>query len=575
MQYTTFRLLLSAAALLWLAPCVSAPAGKQQQKDSLRRVIARTEGPERKLAREQLARIYTVEIRKEGALDTLLMLYDALEADAGQAGDLKEQGTVKINRLGAYFNKGLYDEVIEHTPAVLRFLEENGLWKDYYQASNNLCETYRYKEEYEKALEEATGFYNHAKNREDRGGMGLAQLALAKIYSSQRRFAEAEKCTRECIGLLEGQTLYLNYLATAYNRLAIGLIGQERYDEALEVARATEDVNRRYEEASHTRQPSAWYNLWLTYTDIYRQTGEFDKAQRYVDKIDSITRGAVKMYKERGHILYGTKRYPEALEMFDKAIAASSNALEAKGLKLMTLAQMREPEKAVELFSEVINELETRHDEAFNARLDEIRTQYEVDKYVAEKERSRNYFLFALGGCILLAVLLGVTFYYNRVVTRKNIGLYRQIKEQDRLEEELAQFRAAAGRQGGLSAGGELPGDVQQLELVERLREYLLHGRNLMHAELNRNELTAALGTNRNTLSEAVRTVTGKTPMEYIRTMQLEEARRLLERHSELTIEAIAFDCGFNAPNTFYRLFRKHYGISPAEYRKVAGSFGK
>jgi Transcriptional regulator containing an amidase domain and an AraC-type DNA-binding HTH domain len=45
----------------------------------------------------------------------------------------------------------------------------------------------------------------------------------------------------------------------------------------------------------------------------------------------------------------------------------------------------------------------------------------------------------------------------------------------------------------------------------------------------------------------------------------------MLEKHPELTIEAIAADCGFNAPNTFYRLFQKNYEISPAEYRKIAG----
>lgn len=555
---------------------MAARSDKQHKKDSLRQAIALTDGAERKLARNELVRLYLGEARKEGVLDTLLTLFDDLETEARQTGDTLGEGTARANRLNAYYNKGLFDEVIGRAPEALAFLSAHRMWKDYYQTSMLLADAYRRSGELDEALQTAEAFYGHAREREDGAGMGMAQLALARTYAAQRRFADAETCLRECIGLLEDERPYLNYLATAYNNLATNLIGQQRYDEALETARSTEAVNRRYEEASHTPQPSAWYNLWLTYTDVYRQTGRFDQAQRYVERIDSITRGSVKMYKERGHILYGKGRYREALEMLDRAAEESPGNLEVKGLKLMTLTQLRAADRAVALFSEVIGDLDKKYNEGFESRLDEIRTQYEVDKYVAEKERNRNYFLFALAGCALLALLLGVAFRYNRVVTRKNIGLYKQIKEQDRLEEEIAQLRALAERAGGGEAAEiPLPGERSQRELVDRLHDYLLRDRNLIHAELDRDELTSALGTNRNTLTSAVRAVTGKTPMEYIRTIRIEQARRLLDNHPELTVEAVAYDCGFNAPNTFYRLFRKQYGISPAEYRKIAGSLGK
>lgn len=49
----------------------------------------------------------------------------------------------------------------------------------------------------------------------------------------------------------------------------------------------------------------------------------------------------------------------------------------------------------------------------------------------------------------------------------------------------------------------------------------------------------------------------------------------MLDSHPELTIEAVAFSCGFSIPSTFYRLFRRQWGISPAEYRKMAESNGR
>lgn len=548
-------------------PAVTSPA------DSLRHVIARTSGSERTQAYKKLASIYIGEIRKEHVIDTLFTIYDAMEADARKAGDIAGQGVIRNNRIAALSNKRLYDELIRQAPDALSFLEANELWKDYYQTYSILIDAYLRKGDHEKALKEAEQVYEHAHKRNDRSGMGVLLSSLSRIYDSQRRFPEAEKCLRESIDMLQDQTLHLNLLATVCNRLATNLISQERYDEALQAAHQTELVNHRYEAASKSPQPSAWGNLYFTYIDIYRQTNEFHKAQLYVDKVDSLTKGSVKLYKERGHILYGLKRYPEAIEMLDKAIAARPQSLEAKALKLMALTQMREADKAVELFSDVIGELEAQHNAEYNAKLDEIHTQYEVDRHIAEKERNLHYFFFALGGCLLLAMLLAGVAYYNRIILAKNRSLYLKIKEQDRLEEELARLQAQEGGEKADRKDELLPGDRQQRELVIRLRKHLLSGNRLIDVDTNRDTIALAIGTNRNILSEAVRAVTGKTPMEYIRTLQLEEARRLLDKCPEQTIETIAYDCGFNAPSTFYRLFRKCHGISPAEYRKISLTF--
>lgn len=563
---------------LWLSPYASAQTTLQQKKDSLRHVISQTKDSERRKAYTRLAGLYLSESNNPNAIDTIMDIFDTMDINARQEGDLNTRGVIRVNRLIALSNRQLNDQIISNAPDILKFLADHELWKDYYQVCDLLLISYRRKEEHDTALEYAVKFYNQAKEQQYKPGMGMMMRSLSKIYTSQRRFREAEECIRECIAVLQDEKLYLNYLASAYNDLMTNLIGQERYDEAMKLAPETEDVNRRYEEASKSPQPSAWFNLWLTYVDLYRQTGDFDKAQIYVDKLDSITAGREKMYKARGHILFGKKQYKEALLMLDKAIENKENkASEEEGLKLMTLIKMGETDKAVQMFYDIIKTINEQHNTDFNARLDEIKTQYEVDKYITEKERNRNYFVFALSGCLLLLVLLGVTFYYNRVVTRKNVGLYKKIKEQDRLAEELAQMRALQKSHPESvlpdEQSEETAEERQRKELVERLHDYLLSDRKFISADINRNEIVSALGTNKNYLSEAVKAVTGKTLMEYIRNMQLEEARRLLDDNPEMTNENLAFDCGFNALTTFYRLFRKQYGITPNEYRKLANTY--
>ena len=75
--------------------------------------------------------------------------------------------------------------------------------------------------------------------------MGVALHAVARIYTDQRRFPEAEKSLRENIEMMQDETAYLHTLASVYNHLMQNLIAQKPYDEALPTARETDAVNRR------------------------------------------------------------------------------------------------------------------------------------------------------------------------------------------------------------------------------------------------------------------------------------------------------------------------------------------
>ena len=565
--------------LLFLAQAVWGQQSMQQQKDSLRRIIVTAEGEEKLQAYKYLSNIYFREVNNEGIIDILFALYDEMDAEAARQGNINEQAAVRTNRLSALSNRRQYDEVIRRAPAILRFLEEKKTWKFYYQSYEVLLIAYRSIGDYDRALNEARTMYDRAKELHDDGGKGVALYAMSRIYLGQRRFADQEQCLRESFDLLKDDDNYLNYLSTISSGLTENLIMQKRYDEALQAADATAEVNRRYEAAAQMPMPTAWLRLWQVYSFIYLNTHDYDNAAIYINKVDSISNGSMPQYEERATLYSGRGEYEKAIEQIDKGIEFARNKRQPKGTKLYILMDMGETEKAKNMFEDIVADLDSLNNATFTSRLDEIRTAYEVETHIAEKTRNRTYYLFALGGCLLLAVLLTLSYRHNRIVATKNRNLYLRIKEQDRLTDKLTeltrryeeQLQAAPPSQQSIAVAEPLSHD-RHSGLVDRLKEHMLSDNNLAKTDITRDEIANALATNRNTLSEAVKAVTGKTLMEYIRILQLEETRRLFDSHPELTVEAVASDCGIKSQTTFYRLFRKHYGISPSEYRKLANS---
>ena len=215
-----------------------------------------------------------------------------------------------------------------------------------------------------------------------------------------------------------------------------------------------------------------------------------------------------------------------------------------------------------------------QHDEQFNAmvllRMEQKESAKNQQAFEREKERNRHYFLFALCGCALLALALGFYIFYSRAITRKNKGLYLQIKEQDRLRETYE-----AGNIQKETPEKATSGTKHQQKLVLQLREYLLKDKNYLNSDINRDEIITALATNKTYLYDALNVVADKSLQEYIYLLRLEEARRMLDGVSKFTLETVATDCGFNTYRHFSRLFHKQYLISPSAYRKIATGAGR
>ena len=586
MKYKTSLITILWGSLLNLALPVLAQNNLQHQKDSLRQVIEHSEGIDKLRSYNRLYYLYMSEIADDQKMDTLLMLLNRVEAEAIKQGNAEMQGMVYGNAIIAHINRSEHDKVIEKAPAYLDFYIENGLWKFYYQIHMHLITAYNLKGEYESAVEEGEKMYARAKERKDKAGMATALYATGIIYNSQDRWKEEEKCFRECIGLLWEVSGYDNILTQSYAFLCMVLRAQNRYDDLLQLVPEYEKAIARFEKASGRAQPEARGNLYIALMNTYIDIREYDKAEPYLAKIEGLINNDISRFellRARALILQSHGDYGKALAAIDSAMTRTPesdfNRNSLRRIKMQILARMGRYREADGLLNEIIATNDTLKNVEVNARFDELRTQYEVEKHIAEKERNFHYLLFALAICLVLALLLAGAFYYNRTIALKNRKLYERIKEQDRLADELSRLENARQSESSPKDSGKKAGATdlfassgEQQNLVIRLQEYLLSDDNLSNTDINRDDIISALGTNKNALTDAVKSVTGKSPMEYMRTLKVEEARRKLDSHPELTIEAIAFSCGFNIPSTFYRLFRKQYGISPTEYRKMATS---
>lgn len=71
--------------------------------------------------------------------------------------------------------------------------------------------------------------------------------------------------------------------------------------------------------------------------------------------------------------------------------------------------------------------------------------------------------------------------------------------------------------------------------------------------------------------SKLFNSYTGKTFPDYMNQLRLAKARALLLECPELTIQEIAGRVGFNSSSYFSAAFRKYYGVTPSQIRKLKG----
>jgi signal transduction histidine kinase/ligand-binding sensor domain-containing protein/DNA-binding response OmpR family regulator len=96
----------------------------------------------------------------------------------------------------------------------------------------------------------------------------------------------------------------------------------------------------------------------------------------------------------------------------------------------------------------------------------------------------------------------------------------------------------------------------QSLEIVEK---------HMDEPEFSVEDFSREMFMNRVTLYRKILSITGKTPLEFIRSIRLKRAAQLLEK-SGMSIAEIAYEVGFNSPKIFSKSFKEEFHVTPSQY---------
>lgn len=95
------------------------------------------------------------------------------------------------------------------------------------------------------------------------------------------------------------------------------------------------------------------------------------------------------------------------------------------------------------------------------------------------------------------------------------------------------------------------------LEVVEK---------NMDNPDFSVEDLSRELHMSRVALYKKLLSLTGKTPIEFIRLMRLKRAAQLIKQ-SQKTISEVAYEVGFNNPKIFTRYFKEEFNMTPSEFQ--------
>jgi AraC-like DNA-binding protein len=186
-----------------------------------------------------------------------------------------------------------------------------------------------------------------------------------------------------------------------------------------------------------------------------------------------------------------------------------------------------------------------------------------VDTYLHELDTQRVINLLAVG-IIVLFIVVFVLFYLYHL---RKIRMQRERVANTLWNMEKTEYENVGSTVN--KSDSRQPQNVKAPEssmFITRFREAV--EARLDDSNLSIDDLASDMNISRVQLYRKVKSITGSSPVELLRTARLNRAYQLLIT-TDKSVSEVAYTVGFTAPSYFTKCFKEEYGFVPGDVKKV------
>lgn len=461
--------------------------------------------------------------------------------------------------------------------------------------------------EYERALEYAKQAHKSYKETEDIDGQFEMLRFYGNLYGFMRQKEEQEDAYIVTLDFVKRNKLNDQQEGILY-LLANCVYGQQKYSEAIEWCDKVFEIKGvKIDTARYYRTVSNYYSAtkdlekarYYTYkiiddysnernrfpqyrrlADLYARDGVKDSAIYYYEKTlydceytlqksnkNTMPAMAIYVYTALGELAWQNKEIEKAISFLEIAVNVAqsqtrSSEFKLKAYRLLNVYYLAtgQPEKAMNAWSRYDSLYSQYEKMSKEQRKEELARQlrgkelsFTVEEQRIKLEQTNRLILLILVICLFsFVILFGVYLLY-----RQKKRLLNSIEQKDKELKELSKRTVVQDN------------TTQEAQLFERIEKLMVDEQLFMNKDLNLDDFSKMLGSNRSYVSAAINQFTKQNFSQWVNRHRV--GYFIENVLNEENLQELASRSGFASQASFYRWFKVYTGMTPKQYIDKSG----